>query len=126
MITVAIESPYAANERFSVEDHVAYARAAMLDSLRRGEAPFASHLLYTQVLDDGIAEERAHGMAAGLALSLRLDLAAFYVDLGWSRGMEAACQRYPTRMVDIRSLFGEQVTDRTSLAAALAAWRARP
>jgi hypothetical protein len=26
----------------------------MFDSLMRGESPFASHLLYTQVLDDAI------------------------------------------------------------------------
>ena len=38
-----LESPYAGR----VEENVAYARAAVRDSLLRGEAPIASHLLYT-------------------------------------------------------------------------------
>ena len=56
MQRVIIESPYAGD----VERNVRYARAAMADCLKRGEAPFASHLLYTQegVLDDDIPGER--------------------------------------------------------------------
>ena len=42
MRRVILESPYAGN----VEENVAYARAAVRDSLLRGEAPIASHLLY--------------------------------------------------------------------------------
>jgi hypothetical protein len=38
---VILESPYAGD----VEANVAYARAAVRDSLMRGEAPIASHLL---------------------------------------------------------------------------------
>ncbi|MFE5288119.1 hypothetical protein ACFRAQ_24390 [Nocardia sp. NPDC056611] len=60
---VIIESPYAGD----VEANLAYARAALLDSLNRGEYPFASHLLYTQVLTDADADQRSHGIAAGLA-----------------------------------------------------------
>lgn len=57
MILVLLESPYAGN----VELNVTYARACMRDCLKRGEAPFASHLLYTQpgVLDDLVPNERA-------------------------------------------------------------------
>lgn len=85
--TVAIESPFKANERFTQEEHVMYARMCMLDSLQRGEAPFLSHLLYTQVWNDAIPDLRAKGIAAGLAISERLGRAAFYADLGWSEGM---------------------------------------
>ena len=63
MRLVILESPYAGN----VEQNVAYARACMLDCLRSGEAPMVSHLLYTQVLDDKNAAERALGIEAGLA-----------------------------------------------------------
>lgn len=42
MIFVIVESPYAGD----VERNTAYARAAVRDCLMRGEAPFASHLLY--------------------------------------------------------------------------------
>ena len=46
-----------------------YARACVRDSLLRGEAPIASHLLYTQpgVLRDNVAGEREQGIAAVLA-----------------------------------------------------------
>lgn len=58
---VLIESPYAGD----VARNERYARACLADSLARGEAPFASHLLYTQpgVLDDTNPHEHAAGMA---------------------------------------------------------------
>lgn len=92
MKLVVIESPYAGD----VERNVAYARAAMRDSLLRGEAPIASHLLYTQegILDDLVAGERAQGIEAGLLWARHADLAAFYVDLGISNGMAEAMNRH--------------------------------
>ena len=59
MRRVIVESPYAGN----VEGNIEYARACVRDSLARGEAPIASHLLYTQcgVLRDELATERAMG-----------------------------------------------------------------
>ena len=62
----------------------------LLDSLNRGEAPIASHLLHTQVLDDTDPAQRKMGIAAGVAWHTAADLIVFYVDRGWSRGMEAA------------------------------------
>ena len=63
MRRVVIESPYAGD----TARNEAYARACMADCLMRGEAPFASHLLYTQdgVLDDGDEAQRKLGMEAG-------------------------------------------------------------
>lgn len=90
MRTVYIESPYAGD----VGRNVAYALDATRDSLSRGESPFASHLLYTQMLDDGIADERRLGIAAGHAWARHADAIVFYVDLGWSRGMCAAREMY--------------------------------
>jgi len=88
MVTVVIESPYAGD----VERNVAYARACVRDSLSRGEAPFASHLIYTQpgVYDDNVPAQRARGIEAGLAYHRVCDRVVFYMDLGWSRGMLAA------------------------------------
>lgn len=83
---VIIESPFAGN----VQVNVAYAQAALLDSLFRGEAPIASHLLHTQVLDDLSPEQRHAGIEAGLAWMPVAHRVAFYVDLGWSSGMIAA------------------------------------
>jgi hypothetical protein len=83
MKRVLVESPYAGE----VDDNEAYARACVLDCLRRGEAPFASHLLYTQVLDDAKPTERQLGIAAGLAWGVCADLVAVYIDRGVSSGM---------------------------------------
>lgn len=93
MRLVVLESPYAGD----VGANVAYARAAMADSIRKhGEAPIASHLLYTQpgVLDDSLPEERALGIAAGLAWRAVAQGAVFYVDRGWSKGMLGAKELY--------------------------------
>lgn len=87
MKLVIIESPLKAVTREVAVVHGEYARACLLDSLRRGEAPFASHLLYTQVLDDDLPNERSKGINAGLAVAERADLSAVYVDLGISKGM---------------------------------------
>lgn len=85
---VIIESPYAGD----VERNTTYARACVKDSLLRGEAPLASHLLYTQpgILNDSIPSERARGIRAGLAWLSSADLVAIYTDLGMSKGMTHA------------------------------------
>lgn len=61
MKRVFVCSPYRGN----VAANVALARAACREVLRAGDAPFASHVLYPEVLDDDDQEERALGMAAG-------------------------------------------------------------
>lgn len=85
MKRVIIESPYAGD----VAKNLAYVRACMRDSLLRGEAPYASHALYTQdgVLDDLIPGERKHGIDAGFAWRAAAELTVFYEDLGWTKGM---------------------------------------
>lgn len=86
MRLVIIESPYAGD----VEANVAYARLCVRDSLFRGEAPIASHLLYTQpgILDDDIPAERQQGIDAGLAWRAVAQASVVYIDRGISRGME--------------------------------------
>lgn len=85
MIPVILETPYAG----SVALHLRYLRACMRDCLLRGEAPFASHHLYTApgVLRDELPEERDHGILAGFAWRALASSTVFYIDLGWSRGM---------------------------------------
>lgn len=82
---VILESPYAGD----VEANVAYARRCLRDSLMRGEAPSASHLLYTQpgVLDDNDPVERAMGIDAGLAWRAVAEASVVYTDRGISQGM---------------------------------------
>lgn len=82
---IYLASPY----RGDVEANKLYARRCQADSLGRGEAPFVPHLLYTQSLDDDIADERALGMAAALAWLPVCDAMVLYTDRGVSGGMEA-------------------------------------
>lgn len=104
MRRVILESPYAGD----VERNVAYARECLRDSLLRGEAPIASHLLYTQpgVLDDQIPEERQMGIDAGLAWGVEAEATVVYVDHGISRGMQYGIERAHRegRVVELRAL----------------------
>jgi hypothetical protein len=86
MRLVILESPYAGD----IEANVTYARACVRDSLSRGEAPIASHLLYTQpgVLRDEVAEERQWGIDAGLAWKQVAHASVVYTDRGITKGME--------------------------------------
>lgn len=88
MRRVILESPYAGE----IEENVAYARLCVRDSLARGEAPIASHLLYTQptVLDDDVPTERQWGIDAGLAWLSAADAMVVYTDRGISSGVTAA------------------------------------
>jgi hypothetical protein len=86
MRLVIIESPFAGD----VEANTEYARRCVRDSLSRGEAPIASHLLYTQpgILDDDVPSERQWGIDAGLAWRVVAEASVVYTDRGISRGME--------------------------------------
>lgn len=86
MRLVILESPFAGD----VEENILYGRKCVRDSLLRGEAPIASHLLYTQpgILDDLIPEERQHGIDAGLAWRKIAQGSVVYIDRGISKGME--------------------------------------
>jgi hypothetical protein len=75
MRRVILESPYAGN----VEENVAYARAAVRDSLLRGESPIASHLL--RILKDSVPDERQLGIEAGLAWRFVAEASVVYQDL---------------------------------------------
>lgn len=91
MALVLIESPFAGD----VVTNIKFARACMRDSLNRGEAPFAMHLLYTQegILNDDIPEERNWGIEAGMAWGKQASKTVLYTNLGISEGMEIGIQR---------------------------------
>lgn len=88
MRRVILESPYAGD----VEANLEYGRRCVRDSVLRGEAPIASHLLFTQpgVLDDAVHEQRELGIAAGLAWLNYADAMVLYIDMGMSPGMRSA------------------------------------
>ena len=89
-----VESPYAAREHngvfYTVEDNKAYLQKAIRHAIAAGYAPFASHQMYTDALNDSIPGERKLGMSM---LEPFLELAAevrFYEDHGFSSGMDYA------------------------------------
>ena len=90
--TVIIESPFLGADDDETEANVEYARRCLSDSISRGEAPFASHLLYTQVLSDHIKHERQLGMQRALFWYRHADCCAVYMDRGVSMGMRYGMQ----------------------------------
>lgn len=89
MRLVILESPYAGSRQTNLQ----YAYRCMLHSLSLGEAPFASHLLYPQFLQDDDPDQRALGMGAGLEWLRQAEASVVYTDLGVSPGMVAGINR---------------------------------
>ncbi len=106
---VIVESPFAGKTPEEEQANIEYARMAVRDSLLRGEAPIASHLLYTQpgILDDAVPEERKLGIDAGLAWRAVAHKSVIYTDRGISRGMQYGIDAAKTagKEVEFRSLY---------------------
>jgi hypothetical protein len=105
MLKVVIESPFAGD----VVRNVKYAQLCLADSLKRGEAPFLSHLLYPLVLDDNDPEQRKQGMEAGFEWMKTADLVAVYTDLGITEGMKLGifyATRY-NKKIEYRRIFDQ-------------------
>jgi|SRR5215469_4470433 len=94
---VIIESPY----RGDIKRNMTYLNLAILDSIRRGEAPIASHKLYTDILIDDDPEERRLGINLGFAWLKAADLVAFYSNLGFSHGMSLSLDRLKKKIVRV-------------------------
>jgi len=107
---VRIESPFKARGPRVAAVNLHYAKEAVRDSLERGEAPFASHLLYPQCRgarpDDEPADARGKGLSAGLAWYCEADLCAVYADHGVTPGMRMGIAAAVTEglPVDVRFL----------------------
>jgi hypothetical protein len=113
---VVIESPYSGD----IEANVEYALECMRDSYtKHGEAPIASHLLYTRFPQSGIGAytyqynghvadtdlvARAHGMNCGFAWNEHADYAVVYIDRGITKGMQAGIDASKIPVI-YRSLF---------------------
>lgn len=93
-LRVQLESPYAAKDADTRALYDRYLSAALRDSLLRGEAPFASHAIYTRigVLDDRIPEDRRLGISAGFAYLRRASLVVVYKNFGITKGMQRAIE----------------------------------
>lgn len=102
---VSIESPYRAATAELQQEHICYAVLAAKHAAKfHGEAPFASHLILTQSVDNGHSfycsddHPEPHDLGVGRDAAIELTHAArlvcdkivFYTDYGMSSGMKAA------------------------------------
>lgn len=117
MRRVIIESPYAGEcpgDQAGVERNLRYLRACMHDCFLRGEAPFASHGLYTQpgVLNDNSPDERKLGIEAGFAWRECADVTIVYTDFGITRGMQYGIDHAnkQDKPIEYRSIAGQLST----------------
>lgn len=86
---VYIASPYAGD----VEGNVAFAKAACRLAMEQGNTPVAAHLLYPQMLDDAVPEERELGIRLGLKLleaCSEMWLCGSRISSGMQKELEAA------------------------------------
>ena len=109
MIPVILESPYDGETSLEIALNVKYARKCMRDCLDRGEAPFASHLLYTQpgILDDSVPDEREKGIEASFVWRSYAKKIVVYCDRGITKGMKKGIKRAEEegREIEYRFLF---------------------
>lgn len=115
MRLVILESPYAGRgtSNTDIAENVEYTRQCMRDSLRLGEAPLASHLLYAYsgVSDDNSPEDRAQCIEAGLTWGKYAEATVVYIDRGISQGMQHGITRAETegRPVEYRTILAATV-----------------
>lgn len=89
MRKVYICSPYRAKDGAELDRNIDYAQALTKQAIEAGLAPITPHLYMTQCLNEDKPEERAAGMAAGLALLKSCDFVIVGVKYGISEGMSA-------------------------------------
>ena len=87
MRKVYICSPYRAADSAQLDRNIEYAQELTKQAIEGGLAPITPHLYMTQCLDEDKPEQRAAGMAAGLALLKSCDFIIVGVRYGISEGM---------------------------------------
>lgn len=97
---VLIESPYRNENEQEFSKNIEYAKSALLDSFQRGETPMASHLLYTQVLNEDTTE-RYEGISRALNWLSIVDSVVVYVDRGVSEGMKMSIDKAKSLNVEV-------------------------
>lgn len=114
MKRVIVESPFAGATRELTERNARYLGACLRDCLARGEAPFASHGLYTLpgVLDDSVPAEREFGIAAGFEWRASAEATVVYDDYGVTEGMRRGIEhaRSLGHAIEFRRLYDAPFT----------------
>lgn len=118
MNVVIIESPYSGD----IERNIRYAQEAMTDSRKRGEIPIVPHLLWTQhhlapnyFVHDNDPKYEVCGRETSInhikELRRRADKVVFYIDYGYSSGMEIGLNHCYEENIPFeeRVLYGDKV-----------------
>lgn len=107
-IKVVLESRFAAENVEGLLLNKKFTLACMRDCFLKGEAPYASHVIYAQthILDDFVASERAIGIKAGFFWGDEAEKTIVYTDLGISSGMQMGIDhaKKMNRPVEFREL----------------------
>jgi hypothetical protein len=119
VIRVVVESPFGRNvdgSKCTPEEYARntrYLNRALLDSLRRGESPYASHRFFPGLLDDTDPADRELGMRAGLVWAEQADVCAVYDDHGLTEGMLRGIAQHAERgmVVERRQIGQESIRD---------------
>lgn len=98
---VVVETPYASENVALLQRHIVYAKLCLSDSLKRGEAPLVSSLLYPQVLDDRIKLDHDLAMLCSLSWIRGCDMVVVYIDYGITPGMQIAINTAKIKTVKI-------------------------
>lgn len=103
---VYIASPYAGD----IENNIRFAKAACRLAMEEGSTPVAAHLLYPQMLDDSIPEQRDLGIRMGLKLleaCSELWLCGSRISEGMQEELKAAWRHgVPVRRIPWESVAG--------------------
>lgn len=94
---VVIESPFGSRSPLVRKANRLYANHLMRAAFARGKVPIASHVFYTEALDDSVLDERLLGMAGGFLLGELGEECWIGVDLGVSSGMTEGILRAQER-----------------------------
>ncbi|HEY6020898.1 MAG TPA: hypothetical protein VIY48_13665, partial [Candidatus Paceibacterota bacterium] len=105
MKRITVESPLAGDVKVNEE----FARAVCHYITKRGDSPYASHLFFTQFLDDLNPEERTQGIEAGFAWGMWGNEVWFCLEKGrhadLSNSMKLGHQRYSGQVACVKVWF---------------------
>lgn len=104
MKRIYICSPFRADSMNERRKYIAYARMLVIKALDSGAAPYAPHLYLPDVLNDGDADDREKGMAAGLSFLEACDEVWVGARYGISQGMQREIEHAEKADIHIRYL----------------------
>lgn len=96
-----ISSPYKSDNDLNIIHNVKIARAMCKLAIDQGYAPFASHLIYTQFLDESVPEQREMGIEYGREFLEYADIIYIYKGEG-SKESEGMKGDLESSMIEIR------------------------